>query len=73
LEIVNGLLEEYPTHLECLTFKALVHNQLKDHEKALVWVNKALLLNFSSSASWHVFAIIKKGQKDYIGAKAAYI
>ena len=41
----------------------MAHNQLKDPEKALVWVNKALMLNFSASASWHVMAIVKKTQK----------
>ena len=41
----------------------MTHNQLKDDEKALIWINKALMQNFSASASWHVMAIIKKSQK----------
>jgi len=73
MEIVDTLLESYPNHVECISFKAMVLNQMKNHTEALEWINKALNKDFKSFACWHVFGIIKKSTKDYEGATKAYL
>lgn len=73
MTIVDALLEAYPDHVECLSFKAMVLNQAKKHTDALVWINKALNKDFGNFACWHVYGIIQKSTKDYEGAKKAYL
>ena len=67
------ILQKHPDHPESLAMKALLLNQMKKKTEAFEWIKKALFKNLTNFTCWHVYGILQRGQKDYEGARKAYL
>lgn len=62
-----------PDHPETQAMKALLLNALKKKKEAYEWIKKALFKNFTNFTCWHVYGILQRSNKDYDGARKAYL
>jgi len=53
--------------------KALILNAMKKKTEAFEWIKKALFKNLANFTCWHVYGILQRGNKDYDGARKAYL
>jgi len=67
------ILAKMPDHPESQAMKALLLNALKKKKEAFEWIKKALFKNFSNFTCWHVYGILQRSNKEYDGARKAYL
>lgn len=73
LKSSDTILKKFPDHGETLTLKGLFLNHLNRKEEGYELARKGLKLSLTSSASWHIFGIMNRNDKNYEEALKAFL
>ncbi|KAF9235797.1 NMDA receptor-regulated protein 1-domain-containing protein [Melanogaster broomeanus] len=72
-KVADQILKKYPKHGETMSMKGLIMVHLGDRTSGIALIKEGMRENLTSHISWHVWALIQKGEHNYEGALKSYL